>query len=457
MDQYTVLKVIGEGAFGRALLVQPKTDKVKWVMKEIRLPKAEGGMQRARREAVLLARMKHPNIVAFRESFEDDSHLYIVMEFCSGGDLLQRMQQQKGSLFSEDVILRWFSQMCLGTKHIHDKRVLHRDLKSKNIFLTDEGTVKLGDFGSACALNSAKGYAQTYVGTPYYVSPEIWDNQPYNNKSDIWSLGCVLYELCTLRHPFEARSWKSLILKVCRGTYTPLPSHLPYELHYLIKHMFKTNPRDRPSIHTILSSHRVSRLLHKHLPEEELRKKETKELERVNQWRKEEGEKVAMFLGQKSLLNTSTAKDTSFRNSSENHRGNIATRKRWAKEPSNTVLQVLRNADIISSGDTATTQGSDSPKEQGFLEMQKRERRQWDKDPPERLLSLLEKAPLSTGFNTYIIHRSKQDDDDVPDGPEEVHTDQNRLEPRSDDEDTDFEEDCHFNWQDELEEMLKEH
>lgn len=69
---------------------------------------------------------------------------------------------------------------------------------------------------------------------------------------------------------FEARSWKSLILKVCRGTYKPLPSHLPYELHYLIKHMFKTNPRDRPSIHTILSSHRVSRLLHKHLPEEVL-------------------------------------------------------------------------------------------------------------------------------------------------------------------------------------------
>ncbi|KAK3531295.1 hypothetical protein QTP70_016268 [Hemibagrus guttatus] len=454
MDQYTVLKVVGEGSFGRALLVQPNTGKVKWVMKEIRLPKAEGGAKSARREAVLLSRMKHPNIVAFRESFEDDGHLYIVMEFCSGGDLLQRIQQQNGSLLPEDVILRWFSQMCLGTKHIHDKRVLHRDLKSKNIFLTDHSTIKLGDFGSACTLNSAKGYAQTYVGTPYYVSPEIWDNQPYNNKSDIWSLGCVLYELCTLRHPFEARSWKSLILKVCRGSYTPLPSHLPYELHYLIKHMFKTNPRDRPSIHTILSSHRVSRLLHKHLPEEELSKKETKELteKRVNQWRKEEGEKVAMFLGQKSLLNTTTSKvsDTSFRNSSENERGNVAARKRWAKEPSNTVLQVFRNADIISSGDTATAQGSDSTKAERFTEIQKQERMQWDKDPPERLLSLLEKAPLSKAFSTYIIHKHNED---TPDGPEEVHTDQNRLEPRSDDEDTDFEEDCHFDWQAELEKM----
>ncbi|XP_047676188.1 serine/threonine-protein kinase Nek3 isoform X2 [Tachysurus fulvidraco] len=429
MDRYTVLKVIGEGSFGRALLVQLNTDKVKWVTKEIRLPKAEGGVQSARTEAVLLSTMTHPNIVAFRESFEDDGHLYIVMEFCSGGDLLQKIRQQNGSLFPEDV----------------------------NIFLTDHGTIKLGDFGSACALNSAKGYAQTYVGTPYYVSPEIWDNQPYNNKSDVWSLGCVLYELCTLRHPFEARSWKSLILKVCRGSYTPLPSRLPYELHYLIKHMFKTNPRDRPSIHTILNSHRVSRLLHKHLPEEQLLKKESKELaeKRVNQWRKEEGEKVAMFLGQKSLLNTTTTKDPdiSFKISSENRTGNNVARKRWAKEPSNTVLQVFRNADIISSGDTATAQGSDSTKEVGLTEMQKLERRQWDKDPPERLLSLLDKAPLSTAFSTYIIHRHNLNDDDVPDGPD-VHVDQNRLEPRSDDEDTDFEEDCQFDWQAELEKMF---
>ncbi|XP_072547133.1 serine/threonine-protein kinase Nek3 isoform X2 [Salminus brasiliensis] len=422
-------------------------------------------MRTMRREAVLLAKMKHPNIVAFRESFEDDGHLYIVMEFCGGGDLLQTIQQQKGCLFSADVILRWFSQMCLGTKHIHDKRVLHRDLKSKNIFLTEHGTVKLGDFGSACTLNSARAYAQTYVGTPYYVSPEIWDNQPYNNKSDVWSLGCILYELCTLCHPFQARSWKSLILKVCRGAYAPLPNHLPYELHYLIKHMFKTNPRDRPSIHTILNSHRVSRLLLKHLPEK------SKELveEPRNHWRKEEGEKVAMFLGQKSLLTSSTNKGTSSSVSSlpVSQSGAVGPRKRWAEGPSNTVLKVLANADIISSVGMGTTQGSDSRSEEMCMETQKkRERKKWDKDPPLRLLSLLEKVPLSTAFKTYTIHRHSADplqgplatgqSDDATDGPEEIHTDNSRLEPRSDDEDTDFEEDCPCNWTDELERMVKE-
>uniref|UniRef100_A0A8C7GTA7 non-specific serine/threonine protein kinase n=1 Tax=Oncorhynchus kisutch TaxID=8019 RepID=A0A8C7GTA7_ONCKI len=266
MDGYSVHKVIGEGSFGRALLVQSRINHENYVMKEILLPKTQSKMANTRREAVLLSRMKHPSIVAFRDSFEGDGHLYIVMEFCGGGDLLQRIQQQRNTLFSQETILKWFAQMCSGTIHIHDKRVLHRDLKSKNIFLTDDGTVKLGDFGSACVLNSAKAYAHTYVGTPYYVSPEIWDSKPYNNKSDVWSLGCVLYELCTLRHPFQAPSWKSLIMKVCRGSYPPLPQHLPYELHYLVKQMFKTNPKDRPSLHTILTSHRIAGLLHRHLP-----------------------------------------------------------------------------------------------------------------------------------------------------------------------------------------------
>lgn len=201
MERYSVQKVIGEGSFGRALLVQCKSTQEKYVVKEIQLPKNQSKFENTRREAVLLSRMKHPNIVAFREAFEADDLLCIVMEYCGGGDLLQRIRQQKTEQFCVDDILRWFSQMCAGAKHIHDKRVLHRDLKSKNIFLTDNGTIKLGDFGSACILNSSKAYAHTYVGTPYYVAPEIWDNKPYNNKSDVWSLGCVLYELCTLRHP----------------------------------------------------------------------------------------------------------------------------------------------------------------------------------------------------------------------------------------------------------------
>ncbi|XP_064841482.1 serine/threonine-protein kinase Nek3 isoform X2 [Oncorhynchus masou masou] len=399
MDGYSVQKVIGEGSFGRALLVQSRINHENYVMKEILLPKTQSKMANTRREAVLLSRMKHPSIVAFRDSFEGDGHLYIVMEFCGGGDLLQRIQQQRNTLFSQETIMKWFAQMCSGTMHIHDKRVLHRDLKSKNIFLTDHGTVKLGDFGSACVLNSAKAYAHTYVGTPYYVSPEIWDSKPYNNKSDVWSLGCVLYELCTLRHPFQAPSWKSLIMKVCRGSYPPLPQHLPYELHYLVKQMFKTNPKDRPSLHTILTSHRIAGLLRRHLPNKESEM-------RTGRWRREEGEKVASLLGQKTLITASTLEEN-------------------------------------------------------------RERRRWDRSPPEKLLRLLEKAQLSTAFRTYSIHTEGEDPlvgplsrggRDDTDGPTAGQTeDEERLQPRSDDEDTDFEEDCPCDWMEELEQMSMDH
>ncbi|KAM8918794.1 LOW QUALITY PROTEIN: serine/threonine-protein kinase Nek3 [Lycaon pictus] len=137
-----------------------------------------------------------------------------------------------------------------------------------NIFLTQNGKVKLGDFGSACLLSNPMVFACTYVGTPYYVPPEIWENMPYNNKSDI-SLGCILYELCTLKHPvIQANSWKSLILKICQGSMSPLPSQYSCELQHLIKQMFKGNPSHRPSAMTLLSRGSLARLIRKCLPPE---------------------------------------------------------------------------------------------------------------------------------------------------------------------------------------------
>lgn len=461
MERYTLHRVIGEGSFGRALLVRCKSSQEEYVVKEVQLPKNQSKLEKSRREAVLLSRMKHPNIVAFREAFEADDLLCIVMEYCRGGDLLQRIRQQKTAQFPVDDILRWFAQMCAAANHVHDKRVLHRDLKSKNIFLTDNGTIKLGDFGSACILNSSKAYAHTYVGTPYYVAPEVWDNKPYNNKSDVWSLGCVLYELCTLRHPFQAPSWKSLILKVCRGAYPPLPSHLPYELQYLIKQMFKTNPKDRPSLHTILTSHRVARLLRKHLSSQAIEAEEPGR--RTGRWNREEGVKVANLLGERSLIKTSTSEGVELPEAHCESR-EAAPRKQWHADPSDSVVQMLANASLISSESMTST----SQTLAGVPELEgSRQRRRWAKDPPERLLSLLEKARLSRASSTFLINRGGEDplvgplsqpQGDDTDGPEaEVAVDEDRLQPRSDDEDTDFEEESPCDWMDEAEKMFSEH
>ncbi|XP_033864499.3 serine/threonine-protein kinase Nek3 isoform X1 [Acipenser ruthenus] len=508
MDCYTVLKVIGEGSYGQALLVQPRKESEKYVLKEIRLPKTQSGIQSSRNEAILLAKMKHPNIVIFRESFEAEGHLYIVMEFCAGGDLMQKLKWQKGSLFPEDMILNWFTQICLGTKYIHEQRVLHRDLKSKNIFLTDKGTIKLGDFGSACILNSPEAYACTYVGTPYYVSPEIWDSKPYNNKSDVWSLGCVLYELCTLKHPFQANSWKNLILKICRGSYPPLPPHYSYELHYLIKQMFKINPKDRPSISNILTRHRVSKLIKKYLPlevfnavgsEKPERKpknpngklKATKgspsdpahdtntpikvlnnncinvpvfhNEEQVSKWKKGEGEKVARILSEKTLEETTSEMEVTpagphviFPDASKG-----LPRKQWGEGPSNTVLHTLENAALISSG---TLEPADNAGGDVVYCIGNSPRKQWVKESPEKLLNILQNANLSLAFKTYTIHKPDSHEllhgplshvgaDDI-DGDMEETVDSARLEPRSDDEDTDFEEESVFDWVAELEKMV---
>ncbi|KAM4700980.1 serine/threonine-protein kinase Nek3-like isoform 2-T2 [Discoglossus pictus] len=451
MENYSVLRVIGEGSFGRALLVCHRSSNQKYVMKEIRLPKSSSAVQDSKQEAILLAKMKHKNIVAFRESFEVDDHLYIVMEYCDGGDLMETIKRQRGKLLPEPTILQWFVQMCLGVQHIHEKRVLHRDIKSKNIFLTQTGKIKLGDFGSARLLTSPMAFACTYVGTPYYVPPEIWENLPYNNKSDIWSLGCVLYEICTLKHPFQAGGWKHLILKICHGSYSPLPAQYSNELRSLIKQMFRKDPRSRPSTNTILSRRILAKLV---------KKTEDNDNQPLNY----------TSPGIEAILQPAD-EQTVQQNDPANlhHATNVSSprqrRREWEKDPSDTVLNMLENASILTSSVNRESSKGGHVLKYG----QKEQRRKWKKESPETVMNILKNADLSLAFETYIIHKPIPEDylrgplfnySQAPDATdsreEEVSVDPERLEPRSDDEDTDFEEeDCDADWVSELKKMVE--
>ncbi|NXN66621.1 NEK3 kinase, partial [Himantopus himantopus] len=474
MEEYKVLKVLGEGSFGRALLVHHRISNQKYAMKEIRLPMSSSDVENSRKEAILLAKMKHPNIVAYKESFEADGHLYIVMEYCDGGDLMQKIKHQGGNLFPEDTILHWFVQMCLGVKHIHDKRVLHRDIKSKNVFLTQSGKVKLGDFGSARLLAHPVSYACTYVGTPYYVPPEIWESMPYNNKSDIWSLGCILYELCTLRHPFQANSWKHLILKICKGSYNPLPSHYSYELHYLIKQMFKRNPKNRPSASTILARGCFTKLIKNCLPSEM-----TDEFQHVLKETKKRESNAARSKG-KIMINTvfillKQSKDESKHSPLErkNNTKDLSEstkeqrksdeevetsdilpgiadlsqphRRQWEKRIPSTVVDVLENASLLSSSFT-----SEEAKSGCVINYsENKPRKQWNKETPQTLMNILSNADVSLAFKTYTIYKPGSENifrgplseeneasDEVDGEQEAVVVDSERLEPRSDEDDT---------------------
>ena len=176
MEKYRKIKRIGIGSFGQALLVQSVIDRKYYVMKIINVGNMEKKQkQDALNEVWVLKAMKHPYIITYRESFMDKKFLCIVMDYADGGDMYKKIEYQKKTkkLIPENQLLDWFVQMALAIKHIHDRKILHRDLKTQNIFMTTNGEIKIGDFGIARVLQHTYDCAKTAIGTPYYLSPEI--------------------------------------------------------------------------------------------------------------------------------------------------------------------------------------------------------------------------------------------------------------------------------------------
>eukprot|EP01043_Picozoa_sp_COSAG02_P040079 COSAG02_NODE_3214_length_7162_cov_4.502336_4_plen_362_part_00 len=249
---YTFVKQIGRGSFGTVDLVMCGDEKFCMKKVDVRAmtPKER---EAAKLEADMLQKFDQPNVVQYKESFIEGGWLCIVMELARSGDLEKRLRKQRGQLLPESKVVDWFRQICLAMQHVHGKNVLHRDLKSQNIFLTDSGTVvKVGDFGISRVMATGQ-LAKTRVGTPYYMSPEIMQGDEYDHKSDIWSLGCVLYELTTLRHPFTGSNLPELARKISRAKYTPPPATFSPQLHSLIADMLARDPAKRPDIDQILS------------------------------------------------------------------------------------------------------------------------------------------------------------------------------------------------------------
>jgi len=192
--------------------------------------------QNIKQEVEVLRKLKHTNIIALYDAFEDTSGvLNIIMELGDGGDLDKFLKNQKGTRLPEEKIVDLFAQICSGLAYVHRQRILHRDIKGANILLTKKGEVKLCDFGVARVLSEDTNMALTQIGTPYYLSPEVCQGRPYDDKSDVWSLGVVLYELCALRRPFEADGMPALIIKIVRGKHAPIPSNYSRELKHLIE------------------------------------------------------------------------------------------------------------------------------------------------------------------------------------------------------------------------------
>lgn len=254
--KYKTQRVIGRGAFGTAYLVRSHADSRLYVMKKLSL---EHMSKKEREDAtnectVMMKLRRHPNVIRVHEYFEEANVLHIVMDFADGGDLAQRIEAQAASKtpFAEAQVLNWFVQICLALKHAHDRKVLHRDLKPQNIFLTRMNLVRLGDFGISKVLNGTMSVANTCVGTPLYLAPELCEGKEYGNKCDVWSIGVILYELFALQTPFTARVMPALVMRICGSEPPPLPELFSRQSRELTFELLIKDPARRPRVHDVL-------------------------------------------------------------------------------------------------------------------------------------------------------------------------------------------------------------
>eukprot|EP00929_Paragymnodinium_shiwhaense_P097306 TRINITY_DN5903_c0_g3_i1.p1 TRINITY_DN5903_c0_g3~~TRINITY_DN5903_c0_g3_i1.p1 ORF type:complete len:555 (+),score=122.87 TRINITY_DN5903_c0_g3_i1:232-1896(+) len=260
LRDFKQISLLGEGAYSAVYKVMRLVDREIYALKKVKLPAlSDKERQNALNEVRLLASVRSKYIVAYKEAFFDDTTrcLCIVQELASMGDLFQeitRCQKEKTHMRESDV-WRYVHGMCMGLKALHDMKILHRDLKCANVFLAQDkdGVIaKLGDFNVSKV--AKRGLCMTQTGTPYYASPEVWRDMPYDAKSDIWSLGCVLYEMVALRPPFRAEDMEGLYRKVLKGQYPRIPSQYSHDLSEAIGTLLQVNPRHRPTVDQLLET-----------------------------------------------------------------------------------------------------------------------------------------------------------------------------------------------------------
>lgn len=258
IDDFEVIEKIGDGAYSNVYKVKRKEDGQQYALKKVKLDHlSDKERENAINEVRILASIRHPNVIQYKEAFlsnDSSKALCIVMELADNGDVFQKIcnHKKQKTYIKERQIWQILIQSIRGLHAMHQIKVMHRDLKSANIFLYNDMTAKLGDMNVSKVTNS-KGLNYTQTGTPYYASPEVWKDEPYGVKSDVWSLGCVIYEMVTLKPPFQAEDMQGLYKRILKGQLPKIPEHFSSDLWTMLKLMIQVNPKMRPDTDQVMA------------------------------------------------------------------------------------------------------------------------------------------------------------------------------------------------------------
>ncbi|OWF55869.1 serine/threonine-protein kinase nekl-2-like [Mizuhopecten yessoensis] len=260
---YVEVDLIGKGTFGQVYLVKKADEKgqkesriQKYALKKIPFPAAANRKREeelVQREEDILKTVKHRHLVRYVDSFRDKDTVFMVMEYCDGGTLHSYIRELNEGM-PEDMFLCFVEQIAQGLKYLHKKKIMHRDIKTKNILMSRGNILKICDFGISKVVEHAGPAANSvWMGTPRYMSPEVVRKEPYAFKTDIWSLGCTAYEMAMSEYAFSAESLAKIFKDISVNTVPDL-SGIPYcdDIKTLIRNMLEVTQGKRPSAKDVL-------------------------------------------------------------------------------------------------------------------------------------------------------------------------------------------------------------